>query len=144
MMLDIVPLDHEYLHTLLQGAAPSLGAELHRSYFSPGSVALCMLNDGAPVFAGGIVNLGWHRGEVWILPTPFFKRHIKTCFKHMRDSLLSLGRTGGFVRLQATCVYGQPGKWLRVFGFEYEGTMKKFGPGGETCDLYARILEASQ
>lgn len=113
-----------------------------RAYFSEGSVAWCLLDNGKPVFAGGIVNLKWGRGEVWILPTPFFRKHIKTCFRKMLECLPEMVKCGRFVRVQATCVEGVSAAWLRIFGFTREGTMRKFGPNGETCDMYSRIFEA--
>lgn len=139
--MEIVPLTHEDLSRLLVGVPSLQGAQLHRSYFSEGSVSMCLLVDDEPVFAGGIVNLQWRRGEVWILPTGYFKSHVKTCFRRMLECLPEMVKNGGFQRVQATCVQGAPAKWLQVFGFRYEGTMQKFGPNGEPCSMYARIFE---
>jgi hypothetical protein len=139
--MELVDLNIEHLETLLSGAPELLHHQLQRAYFSPGSVACCLLVEGEPVFAGGIVNLQWGRGEVWILPTPFFKSHVKTCFRKMRERLPKMVEDGRFVRIQATCVKGTSAAWLRVFEFVFEGTLKKFGPNGETCDMYARIFE---
>jgi hypothetical protein len=140
--MEIAALTPEYLDRLLEGAPPPL-AQVGRAYFSPGSVSLCMLREGEPVFAGGIVNMMWGRGEIWVLPTRFYRCHIHSCFRRMLQVLPGLVKSGGFRRVQATCIHGSPGKWLRVFGFDYEGTLKKFGPNGETCDIYARIFEES-
>lgn len=141
--MEIVPLNPEYLYKLLDGLPSLQSAQLHRSYFSPGSVSCCLLVDGEPVFAGGIVNLQWSRGEVWILPTQFFRGHVKTCFRKMLEVLPGMVADGRFVRVQATCVKGASAAWMRVFGFSFEGTLLKFGPSGETCDMYARIFEVS-
>lgn len=140
MRTEIVPLNSELLDILLEDAPPSLQqAELHRAYFSPGSTAYCLLADGVPVFAGGIVNLQWHRGEAWILPTRFFREHLKTCIKALRAHLPIVAR--GFVRIQATCVEGTSSSIIRLLGFTYEGTMQKFGPNGEPCRMYSRVFE---
>jgi hypothetical protein len=138
-MIEIVELTNEHLDKLLQGAPPELLAVRH-AYFSPGSAACCLLRDGEPVFAGGIVNLEWHRGEAWILPTRFFREHIKTCLRALAYFLPILARNSGFVRVQATCVRGCSARLFDHLGFTYEGTMKSFGPKGETCSMYARII----
>lgn len=139
MQVSIVELDHEYLDQLLRGTSFN-AVELHRAYFSPGSSALCLVADDEPVFAGGIVNLAWKRGEAWILPTPFFKRNIKVCLRALDEYLPKMAK-GHFVRVQATCIKGISARIFQHLGFEYEGTMKKFGPNGETCDMYARVFE---
>lgn len=142
MRTEVVPLNSDLLGLLLEDAPASLlQAQLHRAYFSPGSASCCLLADGAPVFAGGIVNLQWNRGEAWILPTRFFRQHLKICLRALRAYLPCLVSECGFKRVQATCIHGISGRLFVHIGFEYEGTMKKFGPNGETCDMYARVFE---
>lgn len=139
--MQIVPLNSEYLNTLIEGRPDLIAAQLHRSYFSQGSIALCLLSEGVPVFAGGIVNLQWNRGEAWILPTPWFRSHLKTGLRFMRGCLPRMAVDGNFVRVQATCIEGVSAKLFRNLGFFYEGTLAKFGPHGETCRMYSRIFE---
>ena len=141
-MIEVVPLNPAYLEALLKNTPLAVSTwELQRAYFSQGSAALCLLSDGEPVFAGGIVNLMWHRGEAWILPTVFFRTHVKTCLKELRDYLPVLARECGFERVQATCVKGISDKLFAHMGFEYEGTLKRFGPNGETCGMWSRVFE---
>lgn len=145
MNIESVPLNSEYLDRLLKDAAPALlTAQLHRAYFSAGSEACCILSDGVPVFAGGIVNLQWNRGEAWFLPTPFLREHLKTCLRYMRFWLPDLAKRNKFVRVQATCVKGIKSSIIKRLGFSFEGTLMKFGPAGETCDMYSRIFEVEQ
>lgn len=141
MAYEIVPLNSDHLDKLLGNSPSPQLAQLSRAYFSPGSVARCLLEDGEPVFAGGIVNMEWHRGVAWILPTPFFRRHVKVCLKGLREHLPRLAREFQFVRVQAECLKGVSAKLFLHLGFDYEGTMRKFGPNGETCDIYARVFE---
>jgi hypothetical protein len=144
LTMEIVALTPDYLDALLGDASASLqSAQLARAYFSPGSVSCCILVDGEPVFAGGIVSLQWNRGEVWILPTRFFRSHVKSCFQAMRKNLPGMVAEGGFRRIQATCVKGSPSAWLRLFGFTFEGEMRAFGPNGEDCSMFSRIFEES-
>jgi hypothetical protein len=142
MKLEVVPLEHEHLKSLmLRSTYPSpLSDDMTRAYFSPGSVAYCLLENGDPVLAGGIVNLGWNRGEAWLIPTTFLHENLKFCLALIRDMLPKIADDYGFVRVQATCINDPSGKFARGRGFEYEGTLKKFGPNGETCDIYARIF----
>lgn len=112
-----------------------------RAYFSSGSAAFCVLHEGEPVFAGGVVNLQWNRGEAWILPTPFFRSHLKSCFWAMREFIPFIAEEFKFRRIQATCLEGISSSLFRHLGFTFEGTLAKFGPAGETCDMWARTFE---
>ncbi len=113
---------------------------VERSYFSQGSIAYCLLADGEPVFAGGIVTMHWNRGEAWMLPTPFFKSHTKTCFRYMRNLLRVAVVEGNFRRVQVTCSIMVSTLLFEHLGFGYEGTLKGWGPSGETCYVYARLF----
>ena len=141
MEYKVTPLSHEHLDKLLDQV--SLGIEstsLRQSYFSPGSISYCLLANGEPVFAGGIVNLMWNRGEAWVLPTRFFRSHVKICFKTLRDMISKAAKEGSFKRVQATCAVTVSAKLFEHLGFEHEGTMKCFGPRGEDCLMYARLF----
>ena len=157
MAIEIVTLEPEHLMKLIENAPPiehfvrGLRPEpvstvfatdkLASAYFSPGSVAHCLLNDGVPVFAGGIVNLQWHRGEAWIWTTQFFRDHVKTCFGIIRKMLPRMATENGFIRVQAVASEGICTSLFEHLEFVYEGTLKHFGPFGETCRLYARFFE---
>ncbi len=143
MNVEVVPLENEHLRVLIpQSVYPvSLSGDLTRAYFSPGSVAYCVLDNGKPVLAGGIVNLGWNRGEAWMIPTKYLRENLKFCLALIRDILPKMADDYGFVRVQATCINDPSGKFAEGRGFEYEGMLKKFGPNGEDCDMYARIFE---
>lgn len=132
---EIVPLNPEHLDHL---ALPE-GLD-RRAYFSPGSSGLCLLEEGKPVFAGGIVNLQWRRGEAWILPTPFFHSHLRLCLRALGEHLPRIASSHGLVRVQATCVGMVSGRLFRALGFEYEGNLRMFGPNGETCQMWSRIF----
>lgn len=143
MELEIVRLTEDRLDALIANL-PLFSANrelLHRGYFSPGSIAYCLLADGDPVFAGGIVNLEWRRGEAWLLPTPFFRQHLNTCLRIMRECLPRMVQECGFVRVQATCGVGLSEKLFKHFGFEWEATLGHFGPRGETCSMYVRFFD---
>lgn len=139
MNVEIVPLTYAHLDSL-----PLPEGLDRRAYFTAGSVARCVLSDGEPVFAGGIVNLMWGRGEAWILPTPFFRKHFKTCYRLMHDAIPHMAVRGKFARVQAVCACGSSTVMFRHLGFNHEGRMAKFGPSGEDCFMWARTFEVTQ
>jgi hypothetical protein len=137
-MRKIERLNLEHLAVLLYGHP--MRSDLEKSYLSDGSVGYCLVVDGLPVFAGGVVNLQWQRGEAWILPTPFFRKNIRVCYKYLRDLLPVIRVEGGFKRIQATCAVTVSALLFEHLGFGYEGTMHHFGPNGETCHMYAKVF----
>lgn len=140
MELKVVDLTSEHLEKIRGGVSSELEKESEKSYFSEGSAAYCVLADGVPVIAGGIVSLQWKRGEAWLQATPFFRAHLKTCVRAIRNVLPMMAVDHGFRRVQATCVSGVSVSLIRHLGFSYEGTMQEFGPQGETCQMWARVF----
>ncbi len=146
MQTNIVPLSYEHLDEL--GVTMT---SLRQAYFSPGSVAYFLLDGHRPVLVGGIVNMMWHRGEIWMLPSYWLTKHVRECSRILRDMVPKMAKEGHFNRVQATCpvISNHNGIWqscnnsVRLFlhlGFSYEGTMEKFGINGETCYMYARLF----
>ena len=135
-VLQVVPLTPDRLDKIAR-----VTLDMERAYFSPGSVAYCLLADGEPVLAGGVVNLLWHRGEAWLLATDWFRAHVKWCLRHMFRAIPLAAVQGGFRRIQATCPTSQSITLFIHLGFHYEGVMSRFGPNGETCFMYARIFD---
>ena len=136
----IVPMSHSDFDKL---AIPILGImarKVEQAYFSLGSVAYCMLVDGEPVLAGGIVNMDWGRGEAWMIPTKFFHSHVRTCYRYIREVLVQAACDGKFRRVQTTCPVMVSTVLFKHLGFSYEGTLAHFGPNGEDCHLYARLF----
>jgi len=142
MPIDVrmVPLQYEHLAAILPNTIIGLLPDLSRSYFSDGSVSYCLLADNVPVFAGGVVNMQWKRGEAWMLPTVWFKAHVKTCYQFMKAVLPVMATTGGYKRIQATCATSVSPSLFRHLGFYSEGVLNCFGPNGESCHLYARLF----
>lgn len=135
MNYEVVPLIPEHLDHL-----PLPEGLDRRAYFMGKSQSRCLLVDGFPMFAGGIVDMQWDRGEAWLLPTPFFRRNIKTCLRQMRSYLPVMALGGGFKRVQAACMSGVSSSLFRHLGFAYEGNMRKYGPKGEDCAMFSRIF----
>ena len=135
----VVSLQPEHICQIVKGLVKPEGIsieEMMQAYFSEGSVSYCLMIDGVPVAAAGIMNLGWNRGEAWLLHSPPFR---KSLFGLMREMLPRLARINGFRRLQATC-FTRSSTLFEHLGFEREATLKAFGPNGETAEMYSRIF----
>lgn len=76
----------------------------------------CMLADGIPKTAW----IGIHRA--------------------VRDRLAAM-QPQGIVRIEAEtmCGFTAGERWLRLLGFEFEGRMRRYGPGGEDFGRYALV-----
>jgi hypothetical protein len=141
MVTKVVGLNTGYLAKLIQGSEiEKLEEELRLSYFSKGSVSYCLLANGEPVFAGGIINMGFRGGEAWMLATPFFHENVKICYRTLRTMIPKAADVGGFKRVQAVCTVMTSTVLFKHLGFEPEGLLKRFGPNGESCHLYARFF----
>ena len=140
---EVVDLQLAHLHKLLAlpPGGPVTPETLVRSYFSEGSASYCLLADGEPVFSGGVVNMQWNRGEAWITPNNFFHRNLRICFRTLRKMLPEIAASHNFHRVQAVCSADVSGKLFLRLGFEYEGTLKSFGPFGECCTMYAKVFQ---
>ncbi len=115
--------------------------DMIKAYLSPGSAAYCLADDGKVIFAGGITNLQWGRGEAWILHTAMFRRHLKTCVKILKAKLPSIAIKYGFRRVQATSFIDN-GCLFKLLGFELESPeMKFYGPSGESAKLFVRFFD---
>ena len=113
--------------------------EMIGAYMSTGSVACTFLKDDVPVFCGGIINLGWKRGEAWLLISKNFYKHRKTAFRSIMQMLPILAKSNGFRRVQAVTLDGE-GEMLKIFGFEYEGFLRSYGPAGQDVFMHSRVF----
>jgi|WetSurSiteA1Bulk_404760.scaffolds.fasta_scaffold105920_2 hypothetical protein len=119
---------------------PMSGEDMIASYLSPGSLAVTMVADGIPVACGGIINVGWSRGEAWILTSSQSWFYRKSMVKEMKSRISELASQGGFHRVQATCFTPGREKFFRLLGFdlETEKGLAGYGPSGETAFMFAR------
>ena len=146
--IDIVPLEPEHIKSLIdrnkdekfsfmpEGISP---ADMAKACLLPGSVAYCLLADGVPVFASGIINTMWGRGDAWLLISPDFYRYRKTSMKAIRDILVREAEDKNFRRVQATSFIDN-GHLFEFLGFDKEAVLKRYGPRGETGTIYARFF----
>ena len=89
----------------------------------------------------GIAPLWKGVGTVWTLLSEASKQRGVSLTRGVLRFIDMLHRERGYWRLQATVELGdETGRlWIIQLGFQYEGTMVAYGPGGETHDMYARV-----
>lgn len=112
--------------------SPEYGEGLAKA--GPAYSAVC----GGQVYACmGMIPQWGDRAIAWGLISgaagPYFYTITKAIFRAMEQH--------PFRRLETAvaCNFPQAHRWVKLLGFEREGTMRAFTPTGEDCDLYARI-----
>jgi hypothetical protein len=148
MKHEIVPLQECHLKEILSRnescgihVPPGLTvASLLEAYMSPGSIATCFLLDGKPAAIGGVINLQWHRGEAWLLVAQDMRKHFRAILRTSGELLQAYAELLKLHRLQAVSYWNESRKLLTLFGFNPEGTLKRYGPQGEPAVMYARFF----
>lgn len=103
-------------------------------------VGYTMLADGKIVFCGGIIDIGWKRGEAWSFMGNLFYKYPKSCYKVCRNKLGEIIKEKGYRRIQALVdidMYGGE-NFVKHLGFEKEGLLKSYGPDGEDMLMYSK------
>lgn len=96
------------------------------------------LVDGDEVLACAGLSVQWEgRAVGWALVSGNAGRRMVELHKAVRRAL----ELHPFRRVETTVYAGFDAghRWARMLGFEREGCMRAFAPGGEDCDLYARV-----
>lgn len=138
MQTELVPLD---LNNFVKvPGSCDIPPDIRMAYFYGRSISYCLLADGIPVVAGGVIDQLWNRGEAWVLPNPWFYSHMRICFRYMRDIIPVMAIVGGFKRIQCTCPTTVSASLFEHLGFTFEGVMAHFGRNGERCYMYAKIF----
>jgi len=114
--------------------------EMLVAYLSPGSVALTLMCLHTPVMCGGIINLGWKRGEAWVLISSLFYKFRLSAFRELKKGIPTMAEKNGFCRVQAVSVTEENEKWFQCLGFEREGVLKAYGPANQDVIMYSRIF----
>jgi hypothetical protein len=140
-MITIEPMVPEHVLSILDGiSVPMSSEDMITSYLSPGSISIAMLADGSPVACGGIINVGWHRGEAWVLTSSLSYLYSTRIVREMLRRIPEMAVRGGFRRVQATCFTAGRERFFRFLGFELETEkgLASYGPSGERAFMYAR------
>jgi hypothetical protein len=123
---------------LLEATAPDAGTIAERLLVDGAS--WCAVDDsGCPIMAGGAVPFWPGTAEVWIAQGPAAPGRERLVALLTWRYLQQL--QGRFRRVQATVqAADEPAfRLLARFGFEFEGVLRAFGPGGEDHFMMARV-----
>ena len=130
--MQIVPFDIEHVKQI------GGNVEMYGGFAQRGP-AYTLMND-QPVFCGGGISLWPGVAEIWVLPGPDIRKYMKSVFKAANEMItdgwtkLNLHRAHATIKATDVTSLG----WIKHFGFEQEGYMKKFGPTGKDYILFAR------
>lgn len=104
--------------------------------------AYTLMTDSGQVVGCAGVNTYWPGvGEAWAILSDLIHKYPLSFHRTVVKMLNQIQTDYKLNRIQATCLQGfnRAEKWLIALGFEYEGTMRKYGPGGEDHYRYARV-----
>jgi hypothetical protein len=110
--------------------------EMIGSYTSKGSIAFTFVINRVPVSCGGVINLGWKRGEAWLLTSALFYKYRLAIIRAIKQTMPLL--ESSFNRIQAISVCDNEA-WFSKLGFQKEGLLRCYGPAGQDCFMYSRV-----
>ena len=132
MKIDIVTLKLSHLRQMGENDAMQNGLRMM-------GLGLCVLADGEPVAAGGIVRLWDEVGKAWALHTERSRASaliLRRCHVLAKQQIPLVRHAMGLRRLEAdTLAEPQYCTWLSRLGFIWEGEMRSYKDG----KTYARF-----
>jgi len=134
--MKIVPFAPAHLRAVpLQAAQNTLAGYLDvidtRQLDAPG-MAFTALDDDGVAGCGGIVELWPGVGQAWAILSGRALSHPLTLTRTAQRELDRIARRCKLSRVQATVAdgHGAGARWLAFLGFEVEGLLVNYGPGG--------------
>ncbi len=97
--------------------------------------------EGSVIAIIGVSRFWKGVGVVWTLLSDESRQRGVALTRGARKQLDMLFEERGYWRIQATIEHGdeEARQWITSLQFGYEGTMREYGPGRETHDMYARL-----
>jgi len=118
------------------------GAALHDAAVahSRNGPALAFMVDGEIAAVGGYIVLWAGTAETWVCINPKYLR-CPSVFVEIKRQMEAWITEGHFSRMQAMTRedWGHGRRFLEWLGMQYEGTLRKMGPGGIDQVVYARV-----
>ena len=100
--------------------------------------AYTALYENMPVFCGGAVDIGWNRGEIWMLTSSLFYKFPFACFKICKEKVNEF--SSKYKRVQAISFINKKDiSFIEHLGFKPEGLLKSYGPNNENVIMFARV-----
>lgn len=140
--------EYEDLHRIILPDDPpdcdvrSLLPDTEASRLSLRENAYTWEEDGRIIAIVGVEPMWKGVGTVWTLLTSETRERGVALTRGVMRFVEMLHVERGYWRLQATVERGDETArlWIIQLGFRYEGTMLAYSPGGETHDMYARVV----
>jgi hypothetical protein len=102
-----------------------------------GPAATLLSDNGEIIGCGGIRRLWDGVGEAWGVPSKIIGKHGKAVYGAVQEFFEK--HRNEFHRIQATAGFDKAAQFLESLGFEYEGTLRKYGPSGTDFRMYAIV-----
>lgn len=149
MKIELVPFETEHAMSIIDRNKKegkflsSNGIDLNElmKAWKDGGPAYTLIIDGEVVGSSGVVLMGWKRGEAWSLLSSLFYKYPKESYGAIKKNLEVIVKDKGLRRVQSLIKLDLESgpSWMKHLGFEYEGTLKAFGPSGEDLMIFARV-----
>jgi hypothetical protein len=90
---------------------------------------------------GGICPVWTGCGEVWMFGSELLYKHLKFSVRFMKGFMATVTTQLELDRLQCAVLASRPElhNFVKHFGFESEGLMRKYGPDGQDYVRYAWV-----
>lgn len=144
MKINIVNYKKEHAYSILhrnveEGSTLAKNFEEIAEAWEHGQAYTAIYNE-TPIFCGGVVDIGWHRGEMWMLTSSLFYKFPLACFKICKNKADEF--SSKYKRVQVTSFMNKKHiKFIERLGFNQEGLLKSYGPNNEDVIMFSRIQE---
>lgn len=148
-MIELIPYEPAHAHMILSRNVRERdlwlsgfpGWEETVKIWKDGGPAETVTFDGEPVCSAGIVLIGWGRGEAWALLSTLFYKHVRACYRMIKNRLSGMVKEHGLVRVQTLVApeFTEGARLVEHLGFDQEGLLKKYGPNHEDLLIYGRV-----
>lgn len=95
--------------------------------------------DGNVVAIGGLIRLSSTRAYLYLIVSDGIPYQWTSLYRAARR-LIGVA-LNDFVRLESMCDFGEAERWLKMLGFQCEGTMRRAGPDGEDAKMYSIVRD---
>ena len=105
---------------------------------------LVLTDEGHPIIIGGFTYLRPGVWQDWLISTPeAWTTHWRAASKLCRRMIDAMFEGDDTHRIQCVALADREAarKWYRILGYEFEGTLRRYGAHGEDAVMYARVKD---
>lgn len=135
--MEIIPFEPLHLRAVLPQAAQhsveSYFEAIDAAQFKAEAMSFTALDGDEVLGCAGVVHLWPGVGQAWAVLSMRALACPVTLTRTALRELDRMSRAHGFARIQATVAdgHGAGARWLAFLGFEVEGLLVNYGPGGQ-------------